>query len=553
MQEKDPVADYATTRFGIKYLYPYQRLVVANVLDSMDETDERDTPNRQLVILPTGAGKSLCFQLPAPLCPGPTVVVYPLLGLMADQKRRLESSGVGVAVLKGGMTETERSEAFESISSGKAQVIITNPETLAVPVILDFLGRADVFHFVIDEAHCVAEWGDGFRPAYLLLGNTINAIKPKVITAFTATASPPILERVVEILFGTNTFRLIAGSPDRPNIRYEVRPTLSMQRAVREAVSSLPKPAIVFAISRPGVEILAEDLRSTIPGVDARFYHAGLEKTERNELENWFMASSDGVLCSTCAYGMGMDKSNIRTVIHYGIPASVEAYLQESGRAGRDGETSYAVLIRKASPEDYHGTVETFPEEKPLEKDGDEKTSLAKARARAMELYAHGSYACRRTFLLNALGYEGAETMACPSCDLCDGVSQSIAPGSNILLETFRRHARRFRSTEATAFLTGQAGTLKAAFHGSLIGWRTDEVAESIESLITAKLVMTIPHGLWKGRLKLRGAAQSGRTSSSSRPSAESSSVGGSSGALVARLLGRRVIRGELARHGSAT
>lgn len=553
MQELDPVADYASTRFGIQYLYPYQRLVVANVLDSMDDGEEQDTPNRQLVILPTGAGKSLCFQLPAPLCPGPTLVVYPLIGLMSDQKRRLASTGIGVAVLKGGMTKTEKDEAFKDIESGKAKVIITNPETLSVPAITEFLGRAGVYHFVVDEAHCVAEWGDGFRPAYLLLGDAIEAIKPKVITAFTATASPPILKRVVEILFGTNTFRMIAGSPDRPNIRYEVRPTLSMRRAVREAVSSLPKPCIVFAISRPGVEILAEDLRSTLPGIDARFYHAGLEKAERSALEDWFMASAEGVLCSTCAYGMGMDKSNIRTVIHFGVPASVEAYLQESGRAGRDGETSYAVLIRKAVREDFWQGSKQVTLDRAVDIKTGDTSELALARARTMQVYAESQYGCRRTFLLRALGYEGAETMACTTCDRCDGQEQTIAQGSEIFFNFLARHSRRFRSAEASAFLTGKAGTMKAAFNGSLADWRSDEIAESIENLVAAGIALTIPRGFWKGRLKLRTVTQSGRASSPSRFSVASSSVGGSSGTFLPRLRGWRIIRGAEARQGSAT
>ncbi|MBN2874872.1 MAG: ATP-dependent DNA helicase RecQ [Spirochaetales bacterium] len=515
MEQDDPVQKYATEAFGVRYLYPYQRLVVANVLDaasSADDDEKTNEPVRQMVILPTGAGKSLCFQLPARLCPGPTVVVYPLLGLMADQHRRLTAAGVGVVVLRGGMTEIERNSAFDAVRSGNASVVIANPETLAVPAVSAFLAGAGVFHFVVDEAHCVAEWGDSFRPAYLELGAAIQGIAPRVVTAFTATASPPVLSRVAEVLFGSNAYNLVEGSPDRPNIRYEVWPALSMRRAIREAVSTLPRPAIVFVRSRSSAQILAEDLRYTCSDADVRFYHAGLEKSERTLLEAWFMASDTGVLCSTCAYGMGMDKPNVRTVIHYGAPPSVESYLQESGRAGRDGEASFAVLLRASAPETMSVRARTAH-------------PLVAARARAMEQYGSAPDGCRRAFLLRALGYRDADSLACSSCDRCDGKAREQADGEQLLQLAIRWHGRRLRKSEAAEFMTGSQASVAARYQGALAGWRRDEAEEAIDGALRAGIVRLIRWGPWKGRLVASRRHQSGRTSSSSSGASTSSGI----------------------------
>jgi len=304
----DPIAAAARERFGLDYLYPYQRLAVANILDAASEAPEsaewRSGPLRQIVLLPTGFGKSLCFQLPALLLPRPSLVVYPLLALMEDQRRSLEALGIPCALFRGGMSPDERRRAEGLVESGEAKIVISNPECLAGGRLLDFLASTRPSHVAIDEAHCVSEWGETFRPSYLELGRIIERLEPPALSAFTATASPSVLESVARILFRGEPCRLIEGNPDRPNIAYTVVKTLSRDHSLTRLARGLPRPLLVFASSREGVQMLARLLRERLPGSDVRFYHAGLERAEKKMVEDWFYSSRDGILCATCAYGM---------------------------------------------------------------------------------------------------------------------------------------------------------------------------------------------------------------------------------------------------------
>jgi len=295
----DPVAELARDQFGIDYLFPLQRMAIANILDAM-ETEERV---RQLVLFPTGFGKSLCFQLPALLAPGPSVVIYPLLALMNDQKKSLEKRKIPCAVFRGGMEESERKAQCDAVSGGSAKIVITNPECLATPRLREFLSGAHIFHMAIDEAHCVSEWGETFRPSYLKLGECIEAIKPRVVSAFTATASPTVAEAIARYIFGAEVFSLVTADIDKPNIRYSVEATLAPVHTLLRLVRTKPKPLIVFDQSRNGVRRICEIIRDNTT-IDARFYHAGLTREEKNATETWFMESADGVLAATCAYGM---------------------------------------------------------------------------------------------------------------------------------------------------------------------------------------------------------------------------------------------------------
>jgi ATP-dependent DNA helicase RecQ len=516
----DPVAAFARERLGIGYLYPYQRLVVANVLDAAAEGAE---PLRQAVLLPTGFGKSLCFQLPALLLPGPTVVAYPLLALMEDQRRRLESLGVGCAVIKGGQSPEERGAAERSVERGEAKIVITNPECLSAPRVLDFLAAARISHLAIDEAHCVSEWGESFRPAYLELGKAAERLAPPALSAFTATASPLVLEAVGRILFGGSPYRVLRGDPDRPNISFSVALTLSRERSLERLARAAERPAIVFCSSRDGSRMTARLLRERLGESEIRFYHAGLERGEKKAVEEWFFGSGTGILASTCAYGMGVDKKNIRTVIHLDAPPSVEAYLQEAGRGGRDGLQSRAVLIHVPG------------DRRALEREPDE---LRRARAGALLDYAESESGCRRGILLDLLGAEREGRAPCSGCDRCEDERGRDEDGPDrpplriegaAEIEGFARaNARRFTAEEAVSLLLadGAVEPPRCARWGALEGWDRIDAARALEEAKRLGYAREGRRWPWKGLIGPRARARRARDGLYSAVSSSSPAAG---------------------------
>jgi ATP-dependent DNA helicase RecQ len=485
----DPIAALAKDRFALEYLFPYQRLVAANVLDAAADGAE---PLRQLVLLPTGFGKSLCFQLPALLLPRPTVVVYPLLALMADQARRLGSLGIPCVLFRGGMEADEKRAAMAAVERGEAKIVITNPECLGAPGLLDFLKEAKPSHLAIDEAHCVSEWGESFRPSYLELGRIAEALSPPALSAFTATASPGVFEKVAAILFGSEDYRVIEGDPDRPNISYAVVRTLSSEHSLLGLARSLARPLLVFASSREGVQMLARLLSERLGESEVRFYHAALEKAEKKKVEEWFFASDTGILVSTCAYGMGVDKKNIRSVIHYEAPGSIEAYLQEAGRAGRDGLPSRAVLLAGPGAQARLG----------LEKDEGRK-----ARFRALLEYADSRSGCRRERLLDLLGAAKEGRQPCSGCDRCEGSAALEAEGEAEIIGFAQANRRRFTAEEALDLLRGGKEGYGAVLPprcgswGALSGWEAKDAARAMDEALRRGYVDKLESWPWKGRI----------------------------------------------------
>lgn len=491
--EPDPLNQAAKDNFNINYIFPYQRLVIHNILKSAgvegfqpDPSEEDDTSPHQIVLLPTGAGKSLCFMLPCILLNGITLVIFPLLSLMSDQLRRTEEAGINAVLLKGGQSRDERNGIFQRCRSREVKMILTNPETALNTDIQKELLTLNIEHLVIDETHTVSEWGDSFRPAYLEIHSILDILKIDLVTAFTATASPHILKRIKNILFPDTTPNIIYGNPDRTNISYSVLKTISPSRTLVETVKKSDKPLIIFASSRTSTEITSRMLRGSIESKEIFFYHAGLSKEEKDKVEKWFFDSDEGILVATCAYGMGVDKSNIRTVIHIDLPSTVESYLQESGRAGRDREPSKAVLIYDFSAQKRLSTIQN---------------SLLKERFSSMIDYAENSDRCRRETLLSLLD---SEPEICQGCDVCkDSVQET--DNEKRILTVLKKNRRRFTVREAVYCLKGyktneirEKSLYLTSAYSVLEDWETDHIREALDCLLTAEKIKIGKGHFWK-------------------------------------------------------
>ncbi len=484
----DPVAELAERDFGLKYLYPIQRLVIANVLEGAD----------QIVVLPTGAGKSLCFQLPSRVLAGVTLVVVPLLSLLEDQLARCRKAALPAEALRGGQSPAERRRIGEQAARGELPLLYTTPEALATAGARGLLRGLRVAHAVVDEAHCIAEWGPEFRPAYLQLGRAFRDLGVGVLSAFTATASPETLQAVRTHLFGGREPVLVQAEPDRPNLRYRFREALSKQRVLANLLRQAARPALVFCRSRPAAESAARLLRRRLDSEEVFFYHAGLEAAERRRVEAWFLGSTGGVLTATSAYGLGVDKPDIRTLVHLEVPYSVEAYLQESGRAGRDGQPAECVLL-------YGAEDLAFARGPGLGSELERRRYL-----RLLERVVDAG-TCRRQALLGALGLPAP---VCAGCDVCAGEAGRPPEGRQELQAFFRRHGRRFTPRQAVQVLAGrqcyevvrQELDCYPGF-GALSGWEPEDVAEALAALEASGELRVAGRGWWKGRLRPAGHA----------------------------------------------
>lgn len=510
IENEDPVTRAVHQTFGIPYLYPWQRLVIANILDAVsawsrknrggaveeDELFDEDGTHRgrQIVLLPTGAGKSLCFQAPALLLKGPTLVIYPLVALQSDQWRRLAAGGIEPVLLRGGQSPEERSTQLARMegTDGKppAKLIIANPEVLKNAALRERIKKVNVEHLAIDEAHCTAEWGDTFRPAYLELGDLVRFLDPPAVTAFTATASPPILSRVAEILFSGDA-HLVRGETDRPNIRFEVNRCFIKEAALIREAKRRKRPMIVFCATRGGAERTAITLSNAFPDIDCRFYHAGLEREEKKVVEDWFPTAEDCILAATCAWGLGMDAPHVRTVLHRDPPPSAEAYLQEAGRAGRDGAQSEAVMLW--SPLDRK-RIELKPE------------GAERIRSMVLVELAEGGR-CRRETLLAALGDSrsgddapGGEKIACSGCDICDGTARPEAGDLEVVRRFVTANAWRYRASEAVELLHERANMVSIDTIGFPV-WRRSDFASMLDHLRRNGSIRVSDKRPWKGLL----------------------------------------------------
>src|SRR3954454_17634284 len=333
--EPEPLLAY----LGYASFRPGQRDAVQAAIDGRDA----------LIVMPTGGGKSLCYQLPGLASPRLTIVVSPLIALMADQIRRLVADGHPVVMVASGMGDDRNREALARVRDGRARIVYCSPERFASTAFLEALAVRDVDLMAIDEAHCVSEWGHDFRPDYLRLPRAIERLGRPAVMACTATATEEVADDITARL-GLRDPLVVRSGFDRPNISFDTitfegkgskaRKLALLEHGLNQRENL---PAIVYCGTRRDTEAVADALRSS--GALAAAYHAGMQPDERASAQHRFMSGDAQVIVATNAFGMGIDKANVRSVWHWAIPTSVEAYYQEAGRAGRDGEPARAVLL----------------------------------------------------------------------------------------------------------------------------------------------------------------------------------------------------------------
>lgn len=485
----DPVLAALKKHWGYDALRPLQR-------ESIDATlAGRDS----LTVLPTGGGKSLCYQIPPLVTCRLTLVVSPLIALMQDQVAGLRLAGITAAAAHSQISDDDRAELREQANSGELRVLLVAPERLLMPSFLSWVKGLDIGHLAIDEAHCISQWGHDFRPEYRRL-RELRDVLPKVpIGAYTATATPRVREDIVEQLHLREP-AVHVGAFDRPNLTYRVKPR---QRAA-EQIARIVLPhldgqtqaagaAIVYCISRRETEGLAESLSRQ--GIAAKAYHAGLDANTRRRISEHFRTERLNVIVATVAFGMGIDRGDVRCVVHAAMPKSVEAYQQETGRAGRDGLPAECVLLYSAGDETkWAQLMERSARE---DENADPETSGEALRAqlgllRQMRRLA-STPACRHRAISAHFG-QSYEPANCNACDVCLGELRPMADGHDTarkILSCVARLREGFGAGHVADVLIGKQtdkiermGHAQLSTFGLLRGLSRASVAAMIDQLI---------------------------------------------------------------------
>lgn len=368
-------------------------------------------------IMPTGAGKSICYQLPALMLHGITLVISPLISLMKDQVAALNQAGVYAAYLNSSLTQGQYFKALDFARGGKYKIIYVAPERLLTESFLDFATNADIPFISVDEVHCVSQWGQDFRPSYLKIVDFVQRLKKRpVIGAFTATATAQVRNDVMSIL-RLKEPKIVTTGFDRKNLSFFVKHTKDKKTELFKILREhYDESGIIYCITRKLVEEVYDMLSER--GIEAARYHAGMSDEERIRNQDAFTSDRARIMVATNAFGMGIDKPDVRFVVHYNMPKNMESYYQEAGRAGRDGEKSACYLIY--SPQDVHTNryfIENNRENEELSASELEQVlEKDRERLKQMTFYCHTRY-CYRKYMLNYFG-EKAESF-CGSCGNC--------------------------------------------------------------------------------------------------------------------------------------
>ena len=493
--------------FGHDQFRPGQEELIGAILSGRDA----------LGVMPTGGGKSVCYQVPALLLPGVTLVVSPLISLMKDQVSALKRAGVDAAFLNSSLSPEQLHLAYARAKKGAYKILYVAPERLDTEGFAALMREVPVSLVAVDEAHCISQWGQDFRPSYLNISDFVDTLSPRpVVAAFTATATPKVRQDIVRLLRLNRPACSITGF-DRPNLFFDVQhpkhklsALLEMIRARRE------QTGIVYCVTRSGVERICQALRDK--GISATRYHAGLEEEERRTNQEDFQFDRRQVMVATNAFGMGIDKSNVGYVIHYNMPKSLEAYYQEAGRAGRDGGPAECILL--FSPGDVT-TAKFLIENSGNEALPEEEQALIRRRdyERLEEMVGYcKTTKCLRGYILDYFGQEHGQ--ACGNCGNCKGSYQlqDITVSAQMILSCV------LRIKEKLGYFVGETLVVR-----TLRGSRDQRVLQlGLEQLSTYGLMDRLPASqvrAWIDFLVLEGYLQINPAHATLEPTRTSSEI----------------------------
>ena len=475
----EKIVELAEKYWGFKTLRPLQEEAIKTVLKGQDS----------LVILPTGGGKSLCYQLPALYLEGCTVVISPLISLMKDQVDGLREMGITAIQFDSSLSSAQKSKNEEILKNGNCKLLYVSPERIMLPDFLDTLKLMNIRSFAIDEAHCVSQWGHDFRPEYRMLGKLKQYFPQAVIQALTATATEKVKNDII-LQLGYNDHKVIIGDFDRPNLNYQIIPRNSLNRQILEVIERHKNESgIIYSIRRKDVDDISAMLKSK--GYNCLPYHAGMSSEERSETQEAFVTEKCDIIVATVAFGMGIDRSNVRYVVHTGMPKSIESYQQETGRAGRDGLEAECTLfysgsdsfvwrsIHEKSQEDYNSDMELF------------RARLSQIEE--LERFCKTSI-CRHKQLVNYFG-QVYDKENCGACDVCLSELEIVPDGNTIarkILSCVVRVNERFGASHIISILRGEnlkkireLGHDKLTTYGLLKEFTAEQLKDWVNQLVS--------------------------------------------------------------------